>query len=337
MTDPKAAPKPLDACAPREAERSPTINRRWLPLNALRAFEAVGRHLSFTAGAQALSVSQSALSRHVQSLEELVGCQLLQRRPHGLELTQAGQALLPAIHRSFDRLEMELNAILRQEGRQTRTLRVHMPPSFLQQVALPLLAEFRQAFSGIFIDLSSSYGTGRPSGELDIAVIFDRPQVGQTVTDLLWMIRVAPVCAPALAERWRGRSLGEFLDGNELLHVKISGQSRGLLWANYARQLGLKLETDRGLAFETGTLAVRYAMSGAGIALADLELNARELQSGELVMPFDAVAEEGYGYFLSLHAEDLADPAVALFRSWMIEHCARPRPGPAGPQAGLQP
>ena len=57
-----------------------TINRRWLPLNALRAFEAVGQHLSFTAGAQALHVSQSALSRHVISLEDLLGCQLLERR-----------------------------------------------------------------------------------------------------------------------------------------------------------------------------------------------------------------------------------------------------------------
>ena len=49
------------------------INRRWLPLNALRAFEAVGQRLSFTAGANALSVSQSAVSRHVIGLEELLG------------------------------------------------------------------------------------------------------------------------------------------------------------------------------------------------------------------------------------------------------------------------
>ena len=79
----------------------PIINRSWIPLNALRAFEAVGRHLSFTAGGQALNVSQSALSRHVQTLESLLGSPLLIRRPHGLELTASGQALLPAISRSL--------------------------------------------------------------------------------------------------------------------------------------------------------------------------------------------------------------------------------------------
>ena len=60
------------------------INRPWLPLNALRAFDAVGRHLSFTAAAQTLHVSQSALSRHVISLEALLGKKLLERRPQQL-------------------------------------------------------------------------------------------------------------------------------------------------------------------------------------------------------------------------------------------------------------
>ena len=55
------------------------MNRRWLPLNALRAFESVGIHLSFTGGAAALSVSQSAMSRHVGALEDLLGKQLFDR------------------------------------------------------------------------------------------------------------------------------------------------------------------------------------------------------------------------------------------------------------------
>ena len=63
------------------------INRRWLPLNALRAFEAVGQHRSFTAGAAALSVSQSAMSRHVSALEELLGKQLFEREASRLALT----------------------------------------------------------------------------------------------------------------------------------------------------------------------------------------------------------------------------------------------------------
>ncbi len=68
------------------------INRPWLPLNALRAFDAVGQHLSFTAAAEALHVSQSALSRHVIGLETLLGKKLLERRPQHLVLTEEGRS-----------------------------------------------------------------------------------------------------------------------------------------------------------------------------------------------------------------------------------------------------
>jgi LysR family glycine cleavage system transcriptional activator len=310
-------------------DKSP-INRRWLPLNALRAFEAVGRHSSFTAGGHALNVSQSALSRHVQTLEALLGCPLLIRHPHGLETTEAGRRLLPAISRGFDGIEREMNEIIRNRGRDRhlRTLRVHMPPSFLQQVGLPALKSFRREYPDIIIDVASSYVTGWPREEPDIAVVYDRPQAGQSVTDLLWMIHVAPACAPEVAREHEGKTLDRFLRDNELLHVKLQGQARGLMWASYIRQRGLEVDTDRGLAFETASAATGYAMTGGGVALIDLVLFAQEIAAGRLVVPYPEPAEEGYGYFLTMRPEDMADPILALFRTWMIEHCARPEPPP---------
>src|ERR1022692_3598462 len=71
-----------------------TIDRRWLPLNALRAFEGVAKHSSFTAAANALLISQSALSWHVIALEKLIGAQLFERRPHALVLTKVGEDIL---------------------------------------------------------------------------------------------------------------------------------------------------------------------------------------------------------------------------------------------------
>ncbi len=293
------------------------INRRWLPLNALRAYEAVGRNLSFTVGAQALHVSQSALSRHVISLEELLGTPLLERRAHGMVLTEAGAALLPAVTKAFDRIEQTLNQI--QQGRRSaRTLRVHMPPSLLQHLALPILRDFRREFPDVRIDVSSSHVTGLPAHDLDVAVVYDRPSVDDRVTDLLWSVRVTPVCSPELAAREAGKSLEAFLGGNELLHVKLENQPRDLLWATFARQCGLSLDTDRGLAFDTAISAIQYAMSGDGVVLADVDMFAADLASGSLVAPYDAVFDEGYGYYLKFHAEDLADPVIALFRGWMI-------------------
>src|SRR5258708_17345397 len=106
------------------------LDRRWLPLNALRAFEGVAKHLSFTAAANALLISQSALSRHVIALEKLIGAQLFERRPHALVLTKAGQLLLPAVMKSFDRLEYPLDDIRNDHAPIIRTLRVQMPPTF---------------------------------------------------------------------------------------------------------------------------------------------------------------------------------------------------------------
>lgn len=293
------------------------INRRWLPLNALRAFDAVGQHLSFTAGANALGVSQSALSRHVIGLEELLGKPLLERRPHRLTLTEAGETLLPAVQKSFDRLEDVLNTI-RQGARASRTLRLHMPPSLLNHLALPLLSEFRREFPDILIDVSSSNATGLPARDADVAVVYDRPNVDDRVSDLLWMVRVTPVCAPAVAAGSQGRDLAGFLAEQELLHVKLEGEPRGLLWATFARQCGLELDSDRGLAFDTAISAAQFARSGGGVALLDRDMFAAELGSGELVAPFETSCENGFGYYLKFHAEDLADPVIAAFRSWMI-------------------
>jgi LysR family glycine cleavage system transcriptional activator len=298
------------------------INRRWLPLNALRAFDAVAVNLSFTAGAAALHVSQSALSRHVISLEELIGRKLLERRPHGVVLTEAGATLLPVVSKALDRIEATMNAIRNGESA-GRTLRVHIPPSLLQQHGLPLLRAFNREFPDILVDVSSSHGTGLPEGDVDMAIVYDRPGVDDLVTDLLWMIRVTPVCAPNIAARHAGKGLAAFLAANQLLHIKLADQPRGLLWANFARQCGIAADTSRGMAFDTLISAVSYAVAGEGVALADIDMFADEIASGKLVAPFADIHEDGYGYYLKLHAEDLADPAIALLRSWVIARFAR--------------
>ena len=78
------------------------------------------------------------------------------------------------------------------------------------------------------------------------------------------------------------------------------------------------LKTDRGLVFDTSQLAAQYAISGEGLALVDPMLFQQEIAEGKLVRPFDIVLDDGYGYYLSTHPEDLSNEAVSLFRSWMI-------------------
>ena len=297
------------------------MNRRWLPLNALRAFEAVGKHLSFTGGAAALSVSQSALSRHVSALEGLLGKQLFERDAGRLSLTPAGEELLAVVSKSLERIEQTMNAI-RDQSVPGRAMRLHVPPSLLQQVFMPMLSEFRRDHPEVRIDLSSANVTGLPPTELDMAIVYDRPNVDDLITDLLWMVRVAPLCSPETAAAAAGKSLEQFLSGQDLLHLKLEGHPRDLLWGDYLRRNGVTLPALDGLAFDTAIASAKYAMTSGGVVLGDVDLFAAELASGQLVMPYDVVIEDGYGYYLKLHADDLADPAIASFRSWLIARFA---------------
>jgi len=296
------------------------MDRRWLPLNALRAFEGVAQHLSFTAAANALLISQSALSRHVIALEKLIGVQLFERRPHALVLTKAGQHLLTAVMKSFDRLEYALDDIHNEGTSTLRTLRVQMPPTFAAHLAVPILRDFRRAAAEVEIDLVSPYGVGPPLNEVDVAVVYSKPTVTDLVKDLLWPVRLSILCHPNIAERHKGKSLAEFIESNELVHVRLTDIPRHHLWAQFARQAGLySANVERGLVFDTALLAVQYALSGEGIALIDTYLFGDYIRTGRLIKPFDNILDDGYGYYLITHPEGLSDTAIGLFRSWLIE------------------
>lgn len=257
------------------------------------------------------------MSRHVGALEGLLGEQLFDREAGRLALTPAGQELLAVVTKSFERIEQTLNAI-RDESVPSRAMRLHVPPSFLQQLFMPMLGEFRAEHPEIRIDICSANVTGLPQVEVDMAIVYDRPNVDDWVTDLLWMVRVAPLCSPETAETAKDRSLRDFLAGQELLHLKLDNQPRDLLWNDYLRRNGIALAPNGGLAFDTSVAIAKYAMASGGVMLGDVDMFAAEIGDGRLVAPYDAEIEDGYGYYLKLRADDLADPGISAFRSWLI-------------------
>lgn len=308
------------------------MDRRWLPLNALRAFEAVGKAKSFTAAAQTLLVAQSAVSRHVIALEDLIGVPLFERRRSSLALTPAGERLLPVVAMAFDRIDAELEEILRERGSRRRALKVSLPPTFAHQLAVPILKDFRADHPDIALDVESS----GPSGEraADVAVVYSEPKVTDKVHDLLWMVRLTVLCHPDVAARLAGLGLTEALASADLLHVRLDGRSKHYLWEMFTRRAGCpEARTDRGLVFDTAQLAVQYALSGEGLVLVDPRLFAEEIAEGRLVRPFDLEIDDGYGYFLAIHPDDLATTEVAVFRSWLIRRLGRDRASgdPAAP------
>ena len=301
-----------------------TIDRRWLPLNALRAFEGVARHGSFTGAAHTLLISQSSLSQHVISLERLIGVQLFERGPHGVTLTTAGRHLVAVVSKSLDRLQYAIDDIRHEGAPARRTLRVHMPASVAVHLGIPMLRDFRRRSAELDIELVSYPGNGPPVGDVDLAVVYARPSVSELVADLLWPVRLRILCHPQIAARNRGKCLADFIDANELIHVRHDGASRHEAWCHFVQRNGLGgLSVKRGLVFDSAALAVQYLAGGQGISLVDPRLFADEICAGRLVSPFTAELDTGYDYYLVTHSEGLSDTAIALLRSWLIERFAQ--------------
>jgi DNA-binding transcriptional LysR family regulator len=301
------------------------MDRKWLPLNALRAFEAAGQHLSFTAAANKLTVAQSAVSRHVIMLEQFLNTQLFERRPQQLALTEAGKHLLPIVIKSFDRIDQALTDIVKERGSLKRVLKVALPPTFAHQLAVPILKDFRAEHPDVSIDIASRAASAS-DGEVDLAVVYSEPKVTDNVLDLLWMARLTVLCSPALLAQGKPADIADFAAAHDLLHVKLEDRPRHYLWEMLARAVARPdLAVNRGPVFDTAQLAAQYAMSGEGLALVDPMLFREEIASGRLAQPFDFYLDDGYGYYLTTHAEDLGSEAIALFRSWMIRRFAAKR------------
>lgn len=269
------------------------------------------------------------MSRHVGALEDLLGKQLFERDSGRLTLTPAGTELLAAVNKSLERIEQTMNAI-RDEGVPARAMRLNVPPSFLQQLFMPMLGEFHRQHPDIRIDIFSAAATGLPQTEVDMAIVYDRPNIDDWVTDLLWMVRVMPLCSPETAKAAEGLGLPEFLVGQELLHIKLDNQPRDLLWSDFLRRNSISLPATGGLAFDTSVALAKYAKTSGGVMLGDVDMFASEIADGLLVAPFDVVMEDGYGYYLKLRADDLADPSIAAFRTWLIGRFAEFGHRPAG-------
>ena len=305
-----------------------TMDRQWMPLNALRAFEAAGQHLSFTAAANSLTVAQSAVSRHVIVLEKFLGVSLFERRPQQLALTEAGRHLLPVVTKSFDRIDQALGEIIAERGTPKRVLRVALPPTFAHQLAIPILRDFRNEHPALSLEIVSSPG-GEAEGDVDIAIVYSEPRVSDAILDLLWMEQLTLLCSPAVLAG-APPDLPALIGKVDLLHVRLEERPRHHMWELLTRSIGRPdLPVGKGLVFDTAQLVVQYAMSGDGLALVDPLLFREEIAAGRLVRPFDVSLDNGYGYYLTTLPEDLDNEAVALFRSWLIRRFAasgKPRP-----------
>jgi LysR family transcriptional regulator of beta-lactamase len=281
--------------------------RPYLPLNGLRAFEAAARHASLTKAAIELNVTPAALGHQVKALEERLGTPLFHRLPRGLALTDEGQALLPVLKESFDRMAAALARF--DDGRGRELLSVGAVGSFAVAWLLPRLAAFEAAHPEVDLRLSTNNNRVDIAEEgLDFAIRFGDGAWHGTEAVLLFPAPLTVLCSAEVAARLKEPA---DLVGETLLRSYRSDE-----WTAWFDAAGVEAPPLTGPVFDSAALMVEAALAGHGVALAPAILF-----EGRAARPFAAVVGLG-GYWLTRLKSKRPGAAMAAFEAWLLAEAA---------------
>ncbi|MEM6563303.1 MAG: LysR substrate-binding domain-containing protein [Pseudomonadota bacterium] len=281
------------------------------PLNALRAFEAAGRHQSFTRAADELAVSHSAVSRHVRGLEARLGVKLFRDLPRGVELTVEGkrylQQVLPALDMISEATE-GLSAVPR--GRVV----VSSEPLFAERFIVPRLGGFYRQFPEVEIRLeSSSLITDVERYEADVAIRFAKSGRLDVPADLLSVGPVMAHIAPALAAE---KNITEPADLLNLPLLRDRSQNIWNLWFAIAGVPDVALPEDAWRL--RSPLAYESAVHGLGVYLGSTECASHDIETGRLQHCFDFSFVMS-AFYLVHGSRGLRRAPVRQFRDWLLD------------------
>ena len=283
------------------------------PLYALGVFAAAARCGTFSGAAKRLFVTQSAISRQIQQLEQHLGLSLFVRHKSGLRLTPEAQVLLPVVEETFARLVRTCDS-LRNAG-QVLTLR--MPPTLAQRWFLPLLPALRNVMPDVDVRVTT-YDAREPrfeDSDIDAAILYGRGDWPDLECIRLMPWQLTPVCSPELAKSLRSPA--------DLKSMRLLQTEPVEAWSHWLEAAGAGwVPSNLGQTFDTLELTLSAATRSQGVALGDLNLLQESLRDGVLVAPFDCVLDQGISYFLIYPPQRAEMPKIRLFREWLLEAAA---------------
>jgi LysR family transcriptional regulator, glycine cleavage system transcriptional activator len=294
------------------------------PLDLLAAFEAAARHLSFTRAAAERFITQSAMSRQIQQLEEHLGVALFKRRHRALSLTEAGLRLHATCTVTLEQLRGTLRDIRAPARREVLALTT--TPGFAAFWLIPRLPSFTRAHPGIDVRLDTSYERrDLRADEFDLAVRYGR--VGASEGRAMFGEAVQPVCSPALL---RNRNAPLKTPSDLRLHTLLqmaspAGSGMPLEWEPWLQAVGLPdLEPAARLSFSAYGEAIAAAQAGQGVALGRRPLIDALLRARKLVTPFKDATATTRAYFLVVEPAARPRPAVRALEQWLLEQAGQP-------------
>lgn len=298
--------------------------RKIPPLNAIRAFEAAGRHLSFAKAADELNVTAAAISQQIRNLEDIVGVPLFRRLTRAVMLTDAGQAALPLLTEGFDQIAVGVEKMQAHEN--AGVLTVSAAPSFAAKWLVQRLPGFQAQYPDIGIRLDPSLHLADfGKDNVDIAIRFGDGDYKGLKCDLLMTEYTTPVCSPKLLRGKHALKTPDDLRHHTLLHCDwglIKRQQPD--WAMWLKLVGIDdIDATRGPVFTTEALAQEAAIEGHGVALANQAIVANDIARKRLVVPFEFSLTSDLGIYV-VCPEATADlPKNAAFRQWLLDEVGR--------------
>ena len=289
------------------------MHRRLPPLNALKAFEAAARHLSFTKAAEELFVTQAAVSHQIKALEEFLSMKLFLRRNRTLLLTEEGQAYFLELKDIFKHLQEATERLLAKGSKGAIT--VAMPPSFASQWLVPRISRFSVEHPDIDVRIKAvDFDEGFLEDDVDVAIDDGKGRWSGVKADKLHTEYLTPLCSPMLFNGPKPLNSLSDLKHHVLLH-DLSREA----WKNWLKSVGVSgVNVNQGPVFSHSMLVLQAAALGQGIALGNTILARPELDAGRLIMPFEEKVASRDAFYLVCDEAQADLGKIAAFRSWIL-------------------
>jgi DNA-binding transcriptional LysR family regulator len=287
--------------------------RRFLPsIASLRALEALDRLGSATAVAEEMSLTQSAVSRQLQTLEAQMGVPLILREGRRMALTPPARAYVAEVREALQQIaQASLRLRVQPRG---GSLDLAILPTFGMRWLVPRLADFARLHPDVTINMATRLAPFNFATQaFDAAIHYGNADWPGTENMLLRTESVVAVCTPELAARRPLRQAAD-LRALPLLHI----ETRPSAWADWFAAHGVTAEVPQGTVYDQFATITQAALHGLGIALLPDYLAEPDLAAGRLVPAFGGPTRTRGSYFLVWPRSKSQDNALGLFREWLL-------------------
>jgi LysR family glycine cleavage system transcriptional activator len=293
--------------------------RRRIPLNAIRAFEAVARHTSVVRAADELLVTPTAVGHQVRVLEDFLQIPLFDRRSNRMYPTSEALAGLSKISHALDLIDDAVIG-MKPSAECDRRLSVNTSSSLGSLWLIPNMPSFLKQEPGIELHISTFVSRREADTQSCDLRICNWQSQADFRSEMLFEEQIIPVCAPFLAEQYGGRGAA-LLREAPLLHVdRLQSCYDGALvdWSLYLSEAGIsRPDASLGLRFNQAATAVEATRAGVGVMLGRSLVVERALQHGQLVVVGDPFPTS-YPYYMQTPTNTVDTWKVRSFRNWLM-------------------